>query len=258
MTGDSSGDAERRREELFLKIHSDLPREGPGDRESTERAYASVGRMPASGRILDVGCGPGAQTIDLAKVTSASIVALDCHEPYLDQLRGRIRAEGLSERVRTVRASMFAMPFGDSTFDLVWAEGSIYILGLERALTEWRPLLRPGGCIAATHLSWLVADAPAEPRRFWRRHYPAMQHVEENAALCSRCGYDVVGRFALPESAWWRDYYGPLERRLAALRREHRGDAAALALIDETGDQIELYRRFASCYGYVFYVLRAR
>jgi SAM-dependent methyltransferase len=247
-----------RGEEFFLKIHSDLPREGPGDPESTKRAYASIGGVTASGRILDVGCGPGAQTLDLATITAASIVALDNHRPYLDRLRRRLRAEGMSERVRTVRASMFAMPFADGAFDVVWAEGAIYILGLERALTEWRALLRPGGHIAATHLSWLVDDVPAEPHAFWQRHFPAMRHVEHNAALCRRCGYDVVEQFALPESAWWRDYYGPLERRLAALGLEHRGDEAALAMIDETREQIELYRAFADAYGYVFFVLRVR
>ena len=259
MTAVTGGpDEAARRRVVFFKIHSGLPREGPGDSASTHRAYRRIGELPASARILDVGCGPGAQTIDLAKVTPSRIVALDNHRPYLEQLDARVRRAGLSRRVRSVQASMFTMPFRNEAFDVVWAEGAIYVLGFERALKEWRALLRPGGYLAATHLSWLVTDVPSEPREFWERNYPAIRHVDENVAACREHGFDLVDRFTLPESAWWSDYYAPMEGRLVALRDEYARDDAALAVIEESREQIELYRRFARHYGYVFYVLRAR
>jgi len=153
---------------------------------------------------------------------------------------------------------MFSMPFQREAFDVVWAEGAVYVLGFDRALSEWRALLRPGGYLAATHLSWLVTDVPSEPREFWQRHYPAIRHVDENLAICGEHRFDVVNCFTLPESAWWTEYYGPIETRLATLQDTYAADDEAMREIDATREQIDLYRRFAECYGYVCYVLRLR
>jgi ubiquinone/menaquinone biosynthesis C-methylase UbiE len=244
--------------DIFFSIHTGLPREGPGDRASTERAFQLMTALPERARILDVGCGPGQQTIDLAGLHRGGIVAVDLHRPYLDVLRPRSLESGVAGRVSLLRASMLALPLADGSVDAIWAEGSIYIVGFERGLREWRRLLKPGGYVAATHLSWLTPDVPDEPRAFWARNYPAIATVDENLAIARTCGFVVVDRFTLPESAWWDDYYGPMERRLSALQAQPQGDAEALAVIESSRAQISLYRRFASCYGYVFYVLRAR
>ena len=82
-----------------------------------------------------------------------------------------------------------------------------------------------------------------------------MTTVDENVRVAEASGYEVIERFTLPESAWWDDYYGPLEQRLAVMRARHDDDAVALSEIESTQEQIDLYRRFADCYGYVFYVL---
>lgn len=243
--------------DIFFEIHQGLPREGPGDRGSTLRAFRLLTELPPDAAMLDVGCGPGQQTIDLARIHPGRIIALDTHPPYLDVLRDRSVDAGVADRVQPLRASMLAMPLADGCVGAIWAEGSIYIAGFEQGLLEWKRLLRPGGYMAVTHLSWLVADVPPTPREFWSRHYPAMTTVDDNLAIARARGLDVIGHFTLPESAWWNDYYGPMERRLAMLRERHREDAEALAVIEGSGEQIELYRRFAGCYGYVFYILRS-
>lgn len=243
---------------LLHEIHSGLPRESPGDAASTRRAFLTIRGLPAAPRVLDVGCGPGAQTLDLAAVTAGRICAFDIHRPYLDEVRARAKAARVAERVQIVQASMLAMPFAPESFDLVWAEGSIYLAGFETALREWRGLLRRGGFMAASELSWLDPDAPEKPRAFWNRHYPAMQTIEQNIAAAKDSGFNVIDSFTLPESAWWADYYGPMEARLSALRERYANDAKALASIASSQSEIDLYRRFARHYGYVFYVLQRR
>jgi ubiquinone/menaquinone biosynthesis C-methylase UbiE len=243
--------------ELFAEIHDGLPREGPGDTASTRRALAAVQRFVMPDRIADIGCGPGLQTVDLAMSTKASVVAIDLHDGYLRRLRIRAARSGVDRRVRAVRATMFSLPLQHNTADVVWAEGSIYIIGFERGLSEWQRLLRPGGCIAASHLSWLSDHVPDEPRRFWAAHYPALTTVDENLRIARTLGYEVIDCFPLPEHAWWNDYYAPLEERLSTLRVRYAANGDALTRIEQTREQIELYKRFSAVYGYVFYVLRA-
>ncbi len=73
--------------EFFWVIHSGLPREGPGDNKSTRKAYRMLKDLPKNPRILDVGCGPGMQTVELAKLSGGQIVALDFHEPSWSNLK---------------------------------------------------------------------------------------------------------------------------------------------------------------------------
>ena len=49
-----------------------------------------------------------------------------------------------------------------------------------------------------------------------------------------------------------------MEARLIALTEQHGRDNGAMAVIKRSREQIELYRRFAPFYGYVFYILRVR
>jgi SAM-dependent methyltransferase len=260
-------DASARQREILFRIHRDIPREGPGDAASTRRAYSMLQGMAAQPRILDVGCGPGLQTIQLAQQAGGQVVGLDVHGEYLRQLNKSALAAGLQARIHAVQGSMSSMPFPDRLFDAIWAEGSIYIVGFEEGLIGWKRMLRPRGCIAATHLSWLTtgpagaaADIPDVPKAFWTEKYPAIATITENLAIADACGYDAIGHFTLPESAWWTDYYEPLERRLADIRRDPHiaEDAVAQAAMAGTQAEIDLYRRYADVYGYVFYVLRLR
>ena len=75
-----------------------------------------MGELPQAPLILDVACGPGAQTLDLAElVPDARFVALDAHPPYLDELRRRARAAGIEHRIDARVGDMRALPFAPGT-----------------------------------------------------------------------------------------------------------------------------------------------
>lgn len=61
---------------------------------------------------------------------------------------------------------MSEMRLDADSFDAIWSEGAIYIIGFERGLTIWRPLLKERGYLAVSELCWLEKDAPAEARDF--------------------------------------------------------------------------------------------
>lgn len=242
--------------EIFFEIHSGLTREAPGDSQSTKKAFSMIAGIGPDAVALDIGCGPGGQTIDLVKISDWQIVAVDMSLTYLISLRERAAREKVADRVHAVNGDMLALGFREAAFDVVWAEGSIYIIGFERGLIEWKRFIKPGGYLAVTEVSWLRADPPDELKKYWAESYPAIQDIGENLKLIERSGYEIAGHFVLPESAWWDHYYSPIEIKLASLRSRRADDKAALEAIETELEEIDLYKRYSQYYGYVFYVAR--
>jgi ubiquinone/menaquinone biosynthesis C-methylase UbiE len=243
---------------VFYAAFDGLERLAPGSDATTLRALERVQRIVEPRRILDIGCGSGAQTLVLARNTAAEIVAVDSHAPFLTALMDRARAAGVAARVQTCAASMAELRkrFSEDTFDVLWAEGSIYVIGFDRGLTEWRGLLNTGGVLACSEAAWLTESPSEDVRVFWSKEYPAMRGVNDNIVAAQRLGYECVDHFVLPASDWLESYYGPLERQLAKLRVKYAGDAAAEGVLDMSQAEIDLYRRAGREYGYVFYLLQ--
>ena len=242
-------------QELFFQLHEGLPRQGPGSDEDTARALQMLAPWPPHPRILDLGCGPGAHTLVLARETGGEVTAVDLHQPFLDELARRAAEAGLGSRIHPLHAEMGSLEV-PVAYDLLWAEGSAYLLGVTRALALWRPWLRPGGGLAFTEAVWLKPDPPEELRAWWGRAYPGMLDVEGNLGRIRQAGYDAVGHFTLPESSWWAPYYQPLEARKDELmaRYGHREDLREA--LDECTLEIAMFRRYSGWYGYEFFATR--
>lgn len=238
--------------DLFFEIHRGLNYEAPGDPDSTSRAYQQLS-LPDSPQILDVGCGPGAQTLVLARISEGQITALDNHAPYLETLQESADKFDLGYLVRTMQGDMNAMPFDDASFDLIWCEGAAYIVGFERALREWKRFLKPKGYIALTELCWLKPNPPEEIAAFWGQGYPAMKGVEESMLSVETCGYRRIDSFVLPERAW-QNYYVPLEKRIIQLMAKYADSEEKMALLAGEKKEIEMRRQYAEWYGYVFFI----
>ena len=244
--------------EVFEALHRGLPQQGPGSDASTLRALALVPGLPAAPDVLDVGCGPGRQTLALAQATGGRVTAVDLAPAFLAEVEERARGAGLASRITTRCESLDAVALRDTSFDLVWSEGALYTVGFETALRALRRLLRPGGALAATELTWLRDDPPAAARDFWREAYPPMTTREGNHRALEAAGYAPLADFALPDADWWQGYYAELEPRIARLRAQVAGEPAACAALDASQREIDLRRHYPDAYGYVFYVaLRA-
>jgi len=240
---------------LFWEIHSGLPQEGPGDDNSTLKALALIPDLPSNPSILDIACGPGRQTIALAKQTGGQIIALDNHQPFLEDVEKRARLEGLSDSITLKRCLMADMDFDENSFDIIWSEGAIYIMGFRKGLEYWKRFVKPRGAVAVTEISWLADNPPDELRKFWHENYPAMKSIDENLKIIDDLGYSLLGHFTLPESSW-EDYYQPMEKRITGLRVKYAGNKEALKLLDDEQAEIDLYHKHHDAYGYVFYVMQ--
>ena len=241
---------------IFFELHHDLPREAPGDNLSTDKALALLTDLPPHPLFLDLGCGPGEQTLTLAKSTNGHIIAVDTHQPFLEQLRRNAQEAAVPDKIFLIKTSMFTLPFDEQTFDVIWSEGAIYIVGFTEGLHTWRRFLKPRGYVVVSELAWLRSHPPTEALIFWEVAYPGMQTREENLEIIRGAGYHNVGHFVLPADNWWKNYYIPLEARIANLREKYQGNVEANQQLDEAQQEIDLYRQYADWYGYVFYVMQ--
>ena len=188
-------------------------------------------------RVLDVGCGSGVPTMELARLSNGQIIGLDIDQSLLDKLASKIEEAGLSDRVKTLKCSMFELDFPDESFDIIWAEGSIARIGFEKGLKEWRRFLKPNGFLVV---------------------HDEITNITRKLEGVSSCGYDLLGHFTLPGDTWWTEYYGPWEKRIDEMRREHSDEPAALLDLDKEQREIELFKANPRRYSSVFLIMQKR
>ncbi|HOZ48059.1 MAG TPA: class I SAM-dependent methyltransferase [Candidatus Hydrogenedentes bacterium] len=240
--------------EALFRLFTGLPRGGPGTDRATREALDRLPALPANPRVLDIGCGPGKQTLVLAHELHTPIIAMDIHRPFLEQLDAAARAEGVDHLITTRQGDMASIEEPAGSVDLIWSEGAIFIVGFAKGLSLWRPMLRDGGLVVVSEAAWLI-DPPAEEAKvFWHACYPAITDIPGNIAIAEAAGYEVIDHFVLPQAEWWPDFYAPLEERCRALRPT--ADPALLEQIEENEHEIDLFRRHSDSYSYVFFILR--
>jgi SAM-dependent methyltransferase len=123
--------------------------------------FAEFADLVPDGRVLEVGCGPGALTSELvARVGAGNVTAADPSEAFLAALRERL------PEVEVVQASGADMPFEDGSFDMSLAQLVIHVMDEPVAgLREMARVTREGGVVAAC--VWDFTDGgPLGP--FWK------------------------------------------------------------------------------------------
>jgi SAM-dependent methyltransferase len=243
--------------DILRELHGELSRGSPARLAFTRWAFQMLPDLEDP-RILDMGCGQGGPTLELARLSGGLVTGLDIDQSALDELARRAAREGLSDCVQVVRGSMADIDFADESFDVIWAEGSMHILGFERALAEWRRLISPSGFLIVHEMIWLQPNPPAEVVNCPQLAYPGIRTVSEYIERVPDHGYGLVGHFVLPEDFWLADYYVPMVARIRELRRKYAGDRAAQRTLDSEQRAADLYSKHAEWYGSVFLVMRKR
>lgn len=105
--------------------------------------------LKSGATLLDIGCGPGTITADLATlVTPGRVTALEVTDDALDLARAEIARRAL-ETVDFATGDVHALDFPDDTFDVVHAHQVLQHVGDPvTALREMRRVTRPGGVVA--------------------------------------------------------------------------------------------------------------
>ena len=220
------------KEEEKLRAYKDHLREGLV--KYTRKAFKMLPKRPSL-RILDIGCGSGVPTMELARLSDGKIIAIDTSQTALDRLASKIKKAGLAARVRAEKCSMLNMDLPDESFDIIWAEGSIAVIGFEKGLREWRRFLKAGGFLAV---------------------HDDLGDLTEKRKQISQCGYELINHFILSEDIWWNKYYAPLEKKFGEVRVKHTSDQKTIAVLNDDQREIDTLKRDPKRYRSVFFIMR--
>src|ERR1700722_13146770 len=208
---------------IALEIFNRLERQGPGDEDCTRKALHMIPSLPTNSRVLDIGCGTGGQTLTLAEELAGSITALDYMPEHLETLKRKMAGRKLRASIVTQTGSMFDMDFSKESFDLIWSEGAIYIIGFRRGLHEWQHLVKAGGYMVVSHLSWLADKVPRTLRDFWMNDTEVLT-VRENVNVIQSEGLKPLSHFPMSSKGWWENYYMPIQRLIEQIRKDELTD----------------------------------
>ncbi len=243
-------------EELFYSIFEDMPRLGPGSKSATLKALSMVDLPERKASVLDIGCGTGVQSLVLAENINGEISVLDNYQPFLDVIKEKASKTKLNAQIECLCRDMNELDFDSSSLDLIWAEGSIYIIGFEKGLEKVFPLLKSGGYAVFSDMNYRKANPPKEVVDLFLEECPNMMAVKQNIQMIHQSDYELVDYFLLEQNAHWEPYYKPLEKRLVVFRGKYEGEEKAMELIESIQHEIDLYKKYSDYYGYTFYIMR--
>lgn len=117
-------------------------------------------------RLLDVGCGPGTISVDLAaRVAPGEVVALDREAGVLAEV-AHLAAERELTNVTTTPGDIYGLDYEDDVFDVVHAHQVLqHLSDPVAALVEMRRVTRPGGLVAVRDADYAAMTwYPLDPR----------------------------------------------------------------------------------------------
>ncbi|NEA66839.1 methyltransferase domain-containing protein [Streptomyces sp. SID12488] len=228
-------------------------------RTAANSAAYLLGSLKPHMRILDIGCGPGTITADLAAlVPDGQVTGVDRAPGILDQARATAAERGLGNVEFSV-ADIHALDFPDDTFCVVHAHQVLQHVGDPvRALSEMHRVTKPGGYVAVRESDYLaMAWYPAsEGMDHWLDLYRRVARANGGepdagrrlkswalrAGLTDITATSSTWTFAdSDELAWWSGLWA--DRTLASAYAD-RATEGGLATLDQLRGVSEAWREW--------------
>jgi ubiquinone/menaquinone biosynthesis C-methylase UbiE len=167
--------------------------------------FCALGAQPGH-VIVDLGCGHGQYSLQIASATGATVVAVDLNPTSLVETR---TATGHAEsgRVHVARTVAEALPLRHGSAGFVWCRDMLNHVDLRRALSECAAVLASGGYMLVYQTFATASLEPAEAARLYAAFAIVAQNMEpEYFEACARdAGFTIEDRDAIASE--WREWW---------------------------------------------------
>ena len=141
----------------------------------------------------------------------------------------------LSGHIKPVRSSLHSLHFKKEYFDIIWAEGSIAVIGFEQGLKQWYKFIKPRGFL-------VVHDEIKE-------YQQKINHI-------SRHHYTLIHHFKISEHVWFDEYFKPLEKRIKELQVVYKNDPGILKILYQEACEINQFKQSPKDFASIFYIMQ--
>lgn len=195
------------------------------DEIAARNTYLGLLDIAAGERVLDVGCGSGAVTREVARRVGGGGVAVgvDPSPALLGVARELAQESGLGDRVQFCEGNVLRLPFPDRSFDAVVCVTVLsHVRGGETAIPELARVLRAGGRLGVFDLDTDMTAFTHPDRALTRRIVAAASDatavngwlVRQLPALFQRAGLvDVRARGFFPLETDLQSFYAKMADR---------------------------------------------
>jgi 2-polyprenyl-3-methyl-5-hydroxy-6-metoxy-1,4-benzoquinol methylase len=185
----------------------------PAGRECTLAAGRFALLTPAS-RVLDLGCGYGAGSCNLALEFRCKVTAIDLSSENIEFARSLAVERSVSHLITFASGNILEADFSAEPFDLVLAEGGVLsFVSREKGLFCANQWLSPRGWFAFSDLVVLTDKVPDEVKRTFEDEKYHYESEASYRAMIAAAGFDIQFLCLVPQSGW-DNYYAHLARRL--------------------------------------------
>jgi len=185
--------------------------------------------------ILDLGCGTGVPTLEIARLSNGKIVAVDTDRECVDWFKQKIMRLNYEDRISVIRKSVLRIDVPEHSFDIILAEGLFNIIGFEKALSRFLKLLKPNGY-------FMIHDD--------FRYRAKKQKIIEKYKLL------FVKSFVLDETVWWKEYCSCLEKKIEDFEKEWGNRVNTKRLFSREISELAMYRKNPERFRSVYFVLK--
>jgi len=243
--------------QALIHIHRTLPRKGPGADQATNDIFdfcaPFLGKNPL---MADMGCGNGYGSFKLIDRFGGTVRAIDFAKPFLQELEAQRENHPCSGQIQPIQGDMLDPVLIAGSYDLIWSEGAIAIVGVANALKAWHPFVKSAGLLVYSEACWRVKHPEPEAVAYYNTHYTDLTDRQGHINRAEDIGYKVLHTLDLPSMAWWGNYYAPLKERVEELATTVEPGSALAMVVASFEEQTRMFERFCHQYGYTFFVLQ--
>lgn len=152
----------------------------PGGRRAT-KWLLSKANFTTSTRVLEVACGTGTTSIDIAQAYGCHVEAVDLDENALSVAKKRAQETGFAEKIAFQQANAMSLPFADESFDVLINEGMLTVLppaGKAKCIQEYLRVLKPGGVLLTQDICQKQDGAQAEDGLLTAENWHALMQAQ--------------------------------------------------------------------------------